>query len=131
MKGGSGESAGELLTINHSPLTNMKITGVIFSDLGKASTFMSLDWVQKALREKLGFSPYPATLNLRLESEQEVLGWKEIRKQVQGIDLPPADDFFCHARLFPVEIEDVAPVHVKKSLGLRDGQSLTLKFLAG
>ncbi len=113
---------------------------------------MSLDWVQKVMREKLGFSPYPATLNLRLESEQEILQWKEIREQIGGIDISPADAFFCHARLFRVEIggkvqgavllpevqdypmnkiEVVAPVHIKKSLNVRDGQLLTLEFLAG
>ncbi len=126
-----------------------KITGIIFSDLGTGASFMSLDWVQKILREKLGFSPYPATLNLRLESEQEILQWEEIRKEFRGIDLPPADASFCRARLFPVEIEGkvkgavllpeiqdypknkievVAPVHVKKTLEVHDGQLLTLAF---
>ncbi len=127
-----------------------KITGTIFSDLGTAASFMSLDWVQKLLREKLGFSPYPATLNLRLESEPEIIRWKEIRGQIKGLDVPPADGFFCHARLFPVQIggkvkgavllpevrdypvnkiEVVAPVHVKESLHVRDGELLTLEFV--
>lgn len=126
-----------------------KISGIIFSDLGTAASFMSLDWVQKILREELGFLPYPATLNLRLESEQEILQWEEIRKQIRGIDLPPADASFCRARLFPVEIEGkvngavllpeiqeypknkievIAPVHVKKTLDVHDGQLLTLTF---
>ncbi len=129
-----------------------KITGVIFSDLGTASSFMALDWVQKLLREKLGFSPYPATLNLRLESEEAILQWQEIRNRSQSIDIPPADSFFCRARLFPVQIEGkiqgavllpevkdypadkievVAPVHIKESLNLHDGQHLTLAFVAG
>ncbi len=42
-----------------------RMTGVIFSDLGLASSFMSLDWVQLALQQSLGFAPFPATLNVR------------------------------------------------------------------
>ncbi len=126
-----------------------EITGIIFSDLGTAGSFMSLDWVQKVLKEKLGFSPYPATLNLRLDSEQEIRRWQQIRKQVRGIDLPPAEASFCRARLFPAQIsgklrgavlvpevegypadkiEFVAAVHVKKTLDLHDGDPLTLAF---
>ncbi|MBI4529178.1 MAG: CTP-dependent riboflavin kinase [Deltaproteobacteria bacterium] len=128
-----------------------KITGVIFSDLGQAASFMSLDWVQNLLQEKVGFKPYPATLNLRLESATEIRQWKLIREENPGLDFPPADAGFCSARLFLVEIagripgavllpevkdypankiELVAPVHLKEILGLQDGGSLTLEFLA-
>lgn len=134
-----------------------KITGVIFSDLGQGASFMALSWVQDILREKLGFAPYPATLNLRLESEREMALWKEIRREMKGISIPPPGPAFCHARCFPVQIEGplpgrqaslmgavlfpevegypadkiemVAPVRIKESLKVGDGDRLTLKFL--
>ena len=126
-----------------------KITGVIFSDLGQASSFMALDWVQKALRDGLGFSPFPATLNLRLESDQAMAVWQEVKSEMRGIDIIPPDPSFCKARCFLVEIEGkqkgavllpevegypankvevIAPVRLKDELRVRDGGRITLEF---
>ena len=111
---------------------------------------MSLPWVQQTLREGLGFSPYPATLNVRLDSEKEMGAWREVKRQMDAIDIPPPDASFCWARCFPVEIEGkhsgavllpeiegyppdklevVAPVRIKDELGVRDGDRLTLEFV--
>lgn len=134
-----------------------KITGVIFSDLGKAAAFMALDWVQQALQERLDFLPYPATLNLRLEDGGDLALWQEIRREGKGIPVPPADPSFCHARLFRVEVvwnsagvekrvpgavlrpevkdypadkvEVVSAVRLKDELGVSDGDRLTLEFV--
>jgi CTP-dependent riboflavin kinase len=134
-----------------------KFSGVIFSDLGQASSFMSLDWVQSLLRERLGFVPYPATLNLRVESEEEMAVWREIRRTTKGMDVPPPDASFCHASCYSVEIqrpdgnkrgklkaavlvpevegyppdkvEVIAPVRVKDELRVRDGDRITLEFV--
>src|SRR3989337_3949099 len=86
-------------------MVGKRISGVVFSDLGQASSFMALDWVQKALREGLGFSPYPATLNLRLESDKAMAVWQEGKNEMRGIDIIPPDPSFCKARCFLVEIE--------------------------
>src|SRR3989339_1853988 len=74
-----------------------KLAGVVFSDLGQGAMFMSLPWVQQTLRERLGFSPYPATLNVRLDSEKEMGAWREVKRQVEAIDIPPPDASFCPA----------------------------------
>lgn len=126
-----------------------KLTGVIYSDLGQASRFMALDWVQKALREALGFSPYPATLNLRLVSEKDSSVWQEVRRRMPGIEIVPPDPAFCRARCFLVEIEGkhkgavllpevkdypadkievVAPVRLKDDLSLKDGDTIAIEF---
>jgi CTP-dependent riboflavin kinase len=117
---------------------------------------MALDWVLSALQEKLGFRPYPGTLNLRAESEQDKSLWREVQATTEAIALPPPSPSFCAARLYPVEIETageprrgrfhaaivvpgvegypedkmeiVAPVEVKKALGVQDGDYLTLEF---
>ena len=130
-------------------MVGKRITGVIFSDLGQASSFMALDWVQKALRDGLGFSPFPATLNLRLESDQAMAVWQEVKSEMRGIDIIPPDPSFCKARCFLVEIEGkqkgavllpevegypankvevIAPVRLKDELRVRDGGRITLEF---
>jgi riboflavin kinase len=133
-----------------------RITGTISPGLGEGSAFMSLSWVQKILRERLGFTPYPATLNLRLDSEEEVKRWKEIRGRLAGVRITSPDPSFCAARcwhalvttpagegtelsgavLLPLvegypadKVEFIAAAHVKDALGARDGDRLTLEFL--
>ena len=134
-----------------------KINGVVFSDLGEASSFMALDWVQQALQESLGFAPFPATLNVHPKKAEDLEAWAAVRRDVKGIPLPPVDGGFCAARLFPVEIyrppsgpsasvrgavllpevrdypknkiEIVAPVRLKDALDIQDGDQLTLEFV--
>ena len=132
-----------------------KVTGMISSGLGEGAAFMSLSWVQQILRERLGFAPYPATLNLRLDFEEEVSRWKDVRARGGGVRIPPPDPSFCAARcwharvltagggremrgavLLPLvedypddKVEFVAPESVKDSLGARDCDRLTLEFL--
>ncbi len=136
--------------------TDRKIKGIVFSDLGEASSFMRLDWVQQALKNRLGFVPFPATLNVRPKASEDLQGWQALRKE-NGISLPPKDRDHCAARLFPVEIrsplpgphqtiksavllpevtgypedkiEIVANVRLKDELGIKDGDQLTLEFL--
>ncbi|TAK00979.1 DUF120 domain-containing protein [bacterium] len=126
-----------------------KLTGVVFTDLGQAASFMALEWVQQSLREGLGFSPYPATLNLRLESENEMAVWREVKRELSGLSITPPNPSFCQARCFLVEIEGkvkgavllpgvegypvdkievIAPVRLKDALRLRDGEKVTLEF---
>lgn len=137
-------------------LKKHKITGVICSGLGEGAAFMCLNWVKKVLTERLGFSPYPATLNLLLESDEEMRLWEDIQGETRGVEIPPPDKAFCQAQCWPVlvassgmngekviegaillpqvagyprnKVEVVAPIHIKNSLGVRDGDSLTLEF---
>ena len=81
-----------------------RMTGVIFSDLGVASSFMSLDWVQRALRESLGFTPFPATLNLRPKAAADAEVWRRWRAESPGVPLRSSAGGFCDARLYPVRI---------------------------
>ncbi|HKY07794.1 MAG TPA: DUF120 domain-containing protein [Candidatus Binatia bacterium] len=129
------------------------MTGVIFSDLGLASSFMALDWVQLALRRSLGFEPFPATLNIRPRSDEDRETWRLVRSQ-DGMPLVTAESAFCSARLYPVEIlgseggkitgavilpevkdypgdkiEIVAPVRLKDHFAVADGDPITVEFL--
>lgn len=130
------------------------LTGIIFSDLGQASSFMALAWVQDSLKESLGYHPFPATLNLRPRDAQDTQIWRRVQSELAGVPLPPAANGFCSARIFRVaitshakgrvegaillpevkdypndKIEIVAPMQLKNHLGVKDGDQLTLEFL--
>jgi CTP-dependent riboflavin kinase len=133
-----------------------RLNGVIFSDLGQAASFMALDWVQEALKKSLGFSPFPATLNLRPNAEQDAQVWEAVQNASGGVAFPAVNGGFCSARLYQVrihrranstdkmdgavllpdvrdypkdKIEIIAPVRLKEALGVEDGDQLTLEFV--
>jgi CTP-dependent riboflavin kinase len=132
-----------------------RLNGVIFSDLGQASSFMALDWVQKALQKSLGFSPFPATLNLRPRAREDAQVWEAVQNESGGVPLQPVNGGFCSARLYRVhihrpagssdqvngavllpdvrdypkdKIEIIAPMRLKEAFGVEDGDQLTLEF---
>ncbi len=118
---------------------------------------MALEWVQQSLEKSLGYRPYPATLNLKLQTKKEIDSWKQIQKEAHGLEVPPPGPGFCRARLFRVgieapksgakvklkgavllpevkdypqdKIEVVAPVRLKDELGVRDGDEIHLEFV--
>ena len=125
-----------------------ELTGRVVSGVDKASFFTQLDWVQKQCMEKLGFRPYPGTLNLNMDAlgeNQSTLQelWKE-----KGAKLIPPDPNFCAATILPVYlggvkgaivvpaqdvnvhgkeiIEVLAPLRLRDSLELKDGDLVTL-----
>lgn len=131
-----------------------KLTGIIFSDLGQASSFMGLKWVRDALAQKLGYSPYPATLNVRPMTADDAQIWQQIQKSGTGVALSAGDADFCNAWLYGVTLQDlagskpingavllpevesypkdkievIAPVHLKNAWSLADGDQLVLEF---
>ena len=134
---------------------SQKLTGVIFSDLGQAASFMALAWVQEALQKSLGFAPFPATLNLRPRARDDTRTWEAVQNMSGSISLPSSNGGFCSARLYRVrihrpedsgdkfmgavllpdvkdypkdKIEIIAPMRLKEALGVKDGDPLTLEF---
>jgi CTP-dependent riboflavin kinase len=116
---------------------------------------MTLDWVQTTLTKCLGFTPFPATLNVRPRDRDDAQTWAKVLEESSPIALP-SEDGFCTARLYRIQlhgptnfsgtmsaavlvptvvdyprdkIEIVAPVQLKTTWGVRDGDSLTLEFV--
>ena len=122
------------------------LNGKVVSGVRKAAYFTQLDWVQEQCMEKLGFRPYPGTLNV--EISEESLSIIEALQKEQGIELNPPDTEFCAARamllsvgsvsgaiIIPAEdvrvhgkniVEVISPLRLKDALQVKDGDSLTL-----
>ena len=115
------------------------------SGLGQGAYFMSLPWVRDAVSRLIGFTPYPGTLNVRLDADA-VTVWRRIAEGRAVVLVPPPPEI-CGARLFPLMVapdveaavivpdvtrygddllELVAAIHLRSLLGLRDHDRVTL-----
>ena len=125
-----------------------KITGIIVSGVKQGAFFTQLDWVQEQCLKKLGFKPYPGTLNLKVAIDD--IQTLEKIWQKEGIELVPPDSGYCSGYVFPVSIrgitgaivapdedvrvhgknivEIISPLGLKDALGVDDGDSLTLEI---
>jgi riboflavin kinase, archaea type len=125
----------------------ISLTGVVTSGLGQGAHFMSLAWVQDGVRGLVGFTPYPGTLNIRLDTDM-IDAWRRIRDGGARVLVPPAPET-CGARLCPLVVapdveaavivpdvtrydegllELIAAVSLRSRLGLRDGDRVTLRI---
>ena len=124
----------------------VKLTGRVISGARRAAGFTQLDWVQDQCLKKLGFRPYPGTLNVEISAES-LAALKALEMQASTALIPP-DPAFCEAKVLflsagsipgamviPAEdvrihdkkvIEVIAPVNLRDSLSLKDGDLITL-----
>ncbi len=58
-----------LKRVFEAPKKDLVITGTVFTGLSEGSYYMSLDGYRKQFISKLGFYPFPGTLNLRVGKE--------------------------------------------------------------
>ena len=119
-----------------------QIKGMIVSGREEGASFTELDWVKEQCLEKLGFQPYAGTLNLKVTKEEASLVKALVREE--GISLLSPTPDFCHALCRKIKIgqiegavilplvasyyEDIveilAPVKVKESLNLKEGDEV-------
>ena len=125
---------------------NLDLTGKIVSGVKQGEFFTQLAWVQEQCLEKLGFTPWPGTLNLEIPKDS--LSIIEKLEPEDGIELVPPDSNYCSGRVFPVSIagipaaivfpaqdvrvhekniiEIISPKWLKEALGVKDGDWVTL-----
>ncbi len=130
---------------------HLKITGKIVSGVKQGEFFTQLTWVREQCLEKLGFTPWPGTLNLEIPVDSMSL-IEELRPE-EGIELVPPDSNYCSGRVFPVSIEGIpgaivlpaedvrvhaknvieiiSPKMLKEALGVKDGDLVTLTINQG
>jgi CTP-dependent riboflavin kinase len=125
---------------------NLDLTGKIVSGVKQGEFFIQLAWVQEQCLEKLGFAPWPGTLNLEIPVDSMSL-IEELRPE-EGIELVPPDSNYCSGRVFPVSVEGIpgaivlpaedvrvhgkniieiiSPKWLKQALNVKDGDWVTL-----
>ena len=69
-----------LRTALESTPETMDFEGNVISGMGEGAYYMSLEGYRKQFREKLGYEPYPGTLNIRLTDQIYMNGRLELGK---------------------------------------------------
>jgi HAD superfamily hydrolase (TIGR01549 family) len=80
-------------------------TGKIISGAGKAAFFTRLDWVIEQCTAKLGFAPFPGTLNIEILPESIIRA--ETLQTGEIIDLCSPDPANCASQVVPVLLEGI------------------------
>ena len=126
----------------------MELTGKVVTGAKQGSLFTQLDWVMKQCAEKLGFIPFPGTLNLEIVADD--LGLMTNLKNEKGIELLPPDPNFCIATVLPIHIggyegavvvpaegvnihkekivEIISSEKLRSALNIEDGDLVTIRF---
>jgi riboflavin kinase len=130
--------------------TNITLKGIVFSGLREGTYYVSQRGYTHQFQKKLGFTPYPGTLNLRLlsteiDKKRELIAFPSIKiKGFKG-----SSRRFGDVRCFPTRINDevdgaaiiidrthyddsvievISSVHLRSTLNLNEGDTITLDF---
>jgi riboflavin kinase len=131
---------------------SVTLEGVVFTGLGEGAYYISKELYRKQFIEKLGFDPYPGTLNLKLTTDYDVKTRSEIEAypavEIEGFE--NENRTFGHVKCYPVIIENkvkgalisalrshygasvievIAPVFLRKQLKLKDGHKVKVEVL--
>ena len=124
---------------------HITVTGTIVRGVGQSASFLCLAWVDRQIVEKLGFSPYPGTLNIdvrdpNVQKEMKGAGSEKLRPEEAGF----CDALICGGLIagkhrcgvvlplvpgYPETIlEIVAPVNLKEALQVEDGDAVAVEL---
>jgi riboflavin kinase len=132
----------------------MQFRGTLFTGFGEGGYYISLKGYSKAFFKALGFEPFPGTLNLRLTDEAMI----EQRKRLdllRGVEVPGFTDgkrTYGPVKCFRAKVggnhpgavlaierthydssvlEVIAPINLRKALGLKDGDECSVVTYLG
>ena len=129
---------------------SVTLEGTVFTGLGEGAYYITKDHYRKQFTEKLGFEPYPGTLNLKLSTDYdiktrieldafpavEVAGFKNENRTFGVVKCYPAlignkvkgaliTALRSHYDASVLEI--IAPVCLRKHLNLKDGHKVKVE----
>jgi riboflavin kinase len=131
---------------------SVTLEGTLFTGLGEGAYYVSKEGYRKQFIEKLGFDPYPGTLNIKLTTDYDI----ETRGELEAYPAIELQGFqnetrsFGNVKCYPAiinnkikgailtamrthydasVIEIVAPVYLRTSLKLKDGQKIKVEVL--
>jgi riboflavin kinase, archaea type len=84
-------------------LETLIFKGKVVTGEGNGKKYLSLYWVKQQIQEKLGFSPYLGTLNLKLSKEG--MREKRILAETKTESICPAEGY-CLGLLFKAQIDE-------------------------
>ena len=131
---------------------SVTLEGVLFSGLGEGAYYVSKEGYRKQFIEKLGFDPYPGTLNIKLTTDYDIKTRTELEAypavELRGFQNETRS--FGAAKCYPAiinnkvkgailtamrthydssVIEIVAPICIRTHLKLKDGQKVKVEAL--
>jgi len=131
---------------------SITLEGVVFTGLGEGAYYVTREHYKKQFIEKLGFDPYPGTLNLKLTTDYDVKSCSELEGypaiEIEGFE--SENRTFGPVKCYPAIIENklkgalilalrrhydtsvievIAPIFLRKNLGLKDGHKVKVEVL--
>ena len=139
--------------LESSPATTIDFEGSVVSGMGEGAYYMSLDGYRRQFKEKLGYEPYPGTLNVRLTDQifmnarrelgrhpsifvegfsdgTRTYGWvKCYRATIDGSDAVGDAAVLVLERTHYDDsmLEVIAPVSIKNSTGIKNGDRVKVQ----
>lgn len=131
---------------------SITLEGTLFTGLGEGAYYVTKEGYRKQFMEKLGFDPYPGTLNLKLTSEYDIKSLSEL-ETYPAVTLEGFEDesrTFGAVRCYPAiinnkekgaviialrthygqsVIEIVSPTCLRSRLKLKDGHKVKVEIL--
>jgi len=131
---------------------SITLEGVLFTGLGEGAYYVTKEGYRKQFMEKLGFDPYPGTLNLKLTTEYDI----KTRSELEAYPAIEIQGFKNESRTFgPVKcypaiinnkmkgavvyamrshynasvLEVIAPTFLRGRLKLKDGNKVKVEVL--
>lgn len=131
---------------------SVTLEGVVFTGLGEGAYYISKEQYRKQFIERLGFDPYPGTLNLKLVDSYDVKARKELETYpaIEIGGFVNEDRTFGPVKCYPVIIENkikgalitamrshydasvlevISPVSLRKHFNLKDGHKVKIEVL--
>jgi len=130
---------------------SVTLEGMVFSGLGEGAYYVTQDGYRKQFIEKLGFDPYPGTLNVRLASDYDI----KTRQELESYPAIEIEGFKNESRTFGAVkcyptlinnrakgalifafrthydssvLEIIAPQYLRNQLKIKDGQKVKLEI---
>jgi riboflavin kinase len=140
----------ELRNLFEGELASISIEGIVFSGMRDGAYYVTREGYRKQFVEKLGFNPYPGTLNLKLRSNLDVQA-KRILDAYPGIMIEGFEDgqrTFGPVKCFKTTIDNkvegaillirrthhaenvleiISPDYLREKLELKDGDKVTIR----
>ena len=130
--------------------SSIDVNGELVTGMGEGKYYMSLKGYTKQFREQIGYTPFPGTLNVKLEKKEQIESLRQLTN-LEGIKIQGFSDgkrtygwvkcFSCiinakvKAEIILLErthhdlstIEIISSDEIRKKLGLKNGSNVSIR----